>query len=255
MNQVLIVCEGYHDRAFWAGWLESLGCTDARKPRDGSVTPSSVSDAFGKVDRGAYAYDAPSSTTKIRIQPAKSDSQVVEVAITMLKLTSIGIKVHALLNRDADKDAPTTMSPRDWHIGVLSYAHSKEYKATAHIDDILIGDEGDGDILSFVTWQCIDPASEMLPPKQTLERLVCASLAAAYPERVGPVRAWLASRPAQPSPGPKQFAWSYMAGWYADHGCEDFFRQLWRDPKVKAELEKRLTEIGAWQLVQRAIND
>ena len=28
MSESLVLCEGYHDRAFWAGWLGRLGCSD-----------------------------------------------------------------------------------------------------------------------------------------------------------------------------------------------------------------------------------
>ena len=33
MSESVIFCEGYQDRAFWAGWLESLGCDNlGRRP-------------------------------------------------------------------------------------------------------------------------------------------------------------------------------------------------------------------------------
>ena len=33
MSESVILCEGFLDRAFWAGWLEHLGCTDpGRQP-------------------------------------------------------------------------------------------------------------------------------------------------------------------------------------------------------------------------------
>ena len=28
MTESWILCEGYHDRGFWAGWLTYLGCSD-----------------------------------------------------------------------------------------------------------------------------------------------------------------------------------------------------------------------------------
>ena len=38
-----------------------------------------------------------------------------------------------------------------------------------------------------------------------------------------------------------------MAGWYAEHGCEAFYANLWKDPRVVAELQTRL-QAGAWQI-------
>jgi hypothetical protein len=39
-----------------------------------------------------------------------------------------------------------------------------------------------------------------------------------------------------------------MAGWYAEHGCEAFYSNLWHDPRVIAELKTRLQFTGAWQI-------
>jgi hypothetical protein len=41
-----------------------------------------------------------------------------------------------------------------------------------------------------------------------------------------------------------------MAGWYADHGCEAFYRVLWSDPNVVGELEKRLRASGPWRIAE-----
>jgi hypothetical protein len=53
-----------------------------------------------------------------------------------------------------------------------------------------------------------------------------------------------------PSADPKEHAWSYMAGWYADHGCEACYSNLWNDPRVVGELESRLRASGAWQMAE-----
>jgi hypothetical protein len=106
----------------------------------------------------------------------------------------------------------------------------------------------------LVRWEVNDAVAVGLPNQQTLERLVCAALVAAYPDRGSTVQTWLDSRqnpPANaPATEPKEFAWSYMAGWYAGHNCEDFYCSLWREPKVAAELESRLRSSGAWQIAK-----
>jgi hypothetical protein len=65
--------------------------------------------------------------------------------------------------------------------------------------------------IDLIRWEAGDPASDLLPNQQTLERLVCASIVAAYPERGPHVRLWLKDRPTPPAPCVKEYAWSHMA--------------------------------------------
>lgn len=88
------------------------------------------------------------------------------------------------------------------------------------------------------------------PVQQTLERLVCAAVTAAHPDRGPAVQAWLDSRPDASEAGPKEFGWSHMAGWYADAACEGFYRILWSDRQVVAELRSRLEHSGGWQIAE-----
>ena len=107
--------------------------------------------------------------------------------------------------------------------------------------------------LSCAVWTAPDPQGPGLPCKNTLERLVCAALVAAYPQRAKPIQQWLESRAEAPDAGPKEFAWSHMAGWYADQGCEAFYRVLWSDAEVTKQLETRMAQIGAWDFVRRLV--
>lgn len=105
--------------------------------------------------------------------------------------------------------------------------------------------DGGATIVSTVLWSADDAPAPHLPAQQTLERLVCAALRAAYPKRAAAVAQWLSSRPDAASPGPKEHAWSHMAGWYGASGCDDFYQAVWRDAAVIAELEARLEKSGA----------
>jgi len=109
-------------------------------------------------------------------------------------------------------------------------------------------------LVSLVRWEASDAGRLGLPGKQCLERLVCAALVAAFPERGASVQTWLDGRPNGPAAGPKEFAWSHMAGWYAEHGCQEFYSYLWAaesgNGRVRAELETRLRECGAWQIAE-----
>jgi hypothetical protein len=114
----------------------------------------------------------------------------------------------------------------------------------------------DGTKLGILLWEASDAAHAELPSTQTLERLVCASLRAVHPARAAAVEQWLRARVAEGSPslGAKAFAWSHMAGWYSEHGCDDFYQQLWRDDPVVSALQTRLAERGAWDLVQKIVS-
>ena len=99
-----------------------------------------------------------------------------------------------------------------------------------------------------ICWSASDKGLPGLPTKQTLERLVCAAILAVYPDRGPAVHKWLDSRPAAPPAGPKEHAWSYMAGWYAEFGSDAFFREIWHDEGVATQLESRLRACGAWRI-------
>jgi hypothetical protein len=44
MSESVIYCEGYHDRAFWMGWLGHLGCSDPGLPPPGKTNRLPISD-------------------------------------------------------------------------------------------------------------------------------------------------------------------------------------------------------------------
>ena len=99
-----------------------------------------------------------------------------------------------------------------------------------------------------VFWHAPDSPLDGIPGRQTLERLICADVVAAYPGRGPSVQQWLDSRP-----GPietKHFAWSYYAGWYAHHGAEDYYHRVWEDESVAAEIDARLRQTAVWPLIE-----
>jgi hypothetical protein len=130
---------------------------------------------------------------------------------------------------------------------VLQQVHQIDPAALLNADGEIELDGGTTKV-TLVRWEVADPPGPGLPDQQTLERLVSAALAMAYPARATSVQAWLDSRPTPPGADPKEHAWSYMAGWYAEHGCEFFYANLWNDSRVVAELETRLQSSGAWQI-------
>ncbi|WP_437992273.1 hypothetical protein [Sorangium sp. So ce145] len=244
----VVLCEGYHDRAFWAGWLvERLGWTDAR-PRRENGTYDIARDPFGKpVTRGDFAYRTPLGRF-LRVRPCHGDSQVLAVMKTRLReRTTNGLRRLAV-NLDVDTDAAETNGAPQREAALRDAVErivAQEDPRWSRTPDGDLCLDGGATLVSLVLWSASDPPTPELPPQQTLERLVCAALRAAYPDRAAAVGVWLASRRDPPPATPKEHAWSHMAGWYAAHNCDDFFQAVWRTPAVAAELEARLRASGA----------
>lgn len=249
MSQSVILCEGYHDRAFWAGWLPHLGCTDPGKPPPGSTRRIDVIDPAGKrVSRGEFGFRSRSDRF-IRIVPCHGKTNIRPAALLRLHRREVSPPLERLVfNVDADvpvDGAETATGIRQQDVLALARECDQQAKIDANGDIEL---DGGTTRVSLVRWGADDEAGDGLPNKQTLERLVCAAIVAAYPDRAGAVQTWLKARPSPPKANVKEYAWSYMAGWYAEHGCQSFYSNLWTDAAIAAELQSRLEAAGAWRV-------
>jgi hypothetical protein len=249
MSESVIYCEGYHDRAFWAGWLLHLGCVDPGVPPAGGTTRQAVFDPWNtKVQGGQYAYHSPSGRF-IRVVPCHGKAEVLRAA--RIRLTQRGSKalLRLVINIDSDLTAsgasagPTGLQRANVEQLARTFDPSAVVNAGGEIDL-----DGGATKIALVRWEVTDPPAPGLPDQQTLERLVSAAQVTAYPARAASVQGWLDARPLPPGVDPKEHAWSYMAGWYAEHGCEAFYSNQWNDARVVAELRSRLTSSGAWQI-------
>lgn len=246
--QSIILCEGFHDRSFWAGLLESLGCPEPKPhPATGII---SIEDPSGKpVKNGEFGY---LSTSKkfIRIIPTKSKDNLWEAFDTRLgKRSSELVLTNLIVNMDSDEHVGDERSKAD------SYRDNLLVRTRAKIPSASLTPEGDiksgdGLTVSLVRWETNAPDCEWLPKKQTLERLVCDAICEAYPERKAPLTKWLEMLPPDSLDEVKTFAWSLMAGWHASHSCDDFYKLIWRDVRIAAILKTRLEECGAWRVAQ-----
>ncbi len=244
MIESVVLCEGYHDRAFWAAWLLQIGCTDPGQREAGRRVP--VNDPWGRrVEGGQFGFHSRSEQF-VRIVPCQGRHKVLRMAHDRLA-DRVDHKLRLLVvSTDADVDAGGTQSgqgPALAAVRTVLERHGR-YQTTEEGDFQL----ADGARIVIPQWQADDPDVDGVPMRQTLERLVCSAVVAAHPPRGAVVKRWLDSRPDGPEAGPKEFAWSHMAGWYARFGCEGFYRAIWQDEPVRGQLQSRLETCGAWRI-------
>ena len=239
-EESVILCEGYHDRSFWKGFLKRFDCQDpsGRPP---------FFDPFNKPIPGGHFVFRSKSDAFIRLQECKGDKNVLQRLEDRLAQRTTNTLRRLVVNLDTDARDVAGLALRT--AGLRAAVESRVAKAdpswTTNADaDFAL--DGGATLVSTVFWSAADPMSPQLPAKQTLERLVCAALCAAYPGRGATIATWLASRAPIPPESPKEHAWSHMAGWYAKAGCDEFYQAVWRDAPVVAELEARLRANGSW---------
>ena len=249
MSESVIYCEGYHDRAFWTGWLKHLGCVDPGLPPPGRSGRNPIFDPWNaRVVAGQFAFHSASGLF-IRVFPCGGKNNILREA--RLRLADRGSKTLArlVINIDSDvttsgaKAGPSGLQVHDVVNLVRAFDAGAAPSAANEIDL-----DGGATKVSLLRWEASDPPAPGLPDQQTLERLACAAIIAAYPARAAAVQSWLHGRPIPPKRDPKEHAWSYMAGWYAESGCDFFYSNLWNDPQIAAELETRLQAFGAWRI-------
>ncbi len=244
MSESVILCEGFYDRAFWAGWLEYLGCP---KPKN----LGNVFDPVGRqVKGGHFGYSAKSGRF-VRIVPCQGKPKIFPEARRRIEGRHIAPKLsHLVICVDLDTSANKPSAATGLRVeDVRRVIREIEPHARDNDDGDIELDAG-AMVVSLVRWETEETHAEGIPALQSLERLVCAALVAAYPDRGPAVQDWLDGRPEAPDSIPKEFAWSHMAGWYADLGCDAFYRTVWEDANVAQELESRLRSSGAWRIAE-----
>lgn len=236
--QHAILCEGYDDRSFWAGWLGALGCEDRK---------GDPNDVWGRPVRGEgrFVFQAPTGA-RIILHPVGGRSRLRPFARTYLADRNHRFD-RVVVNLDPDLPA-TEARPSEGYDLVRGIVEHYRGSATGEGRFRV----GETEVVAVV-WECDDPPETPgVPEKQTLERLVAASIVAAYPDRARAVVDWLAAEPLG-GDGPKHHGYSYLAKWWAEHGADDFFRELWRDEVVARELEARLRASGAWERIEALV--
>ncbi|HET6246911.1 MAG TPA: hypothetical protein VFE47_04355 [Tepidisphaeraceae bacterium] len=245
--EFVVFCEGFHDRAFWKGWLSHLGCTDPGAQLPTASTRREVSDPWGgKVTRGRFAFNSPTGHF-IQVCPCGGKANIMPLVRQRLKKHTTEPARRIIINEDSDLavGAPADLAtPATVETVVRQFDASATQSATGEWQ-MYGGSLG----ISLVLWNAGDPPTAGVPDFQTLERLVSAAICSAKGGRGTAIRDWLNSRPNPPPADPKEFAWSHMAGWYASSGGEAFYSNLWNDAAIATELQNRLRANGAWDIV------
>lgn len=247
-----MLCEGYHDRTFWAGLLLSLGCTDPGiKP--GILGRLPVKDIGGKsVTQGQYYY-ATEKDNRVRVVPCHGKDKIPDIFEDYLEKRNTRPFARLVVNVDADTNADGTSNGTSpltpIAIENLVRAADANYRKTS-AGRFLIDTDSTPAEIAMICWGADDLPLPGLPNQQTLERLICAAICAVHPERSQNVEDWLKSRHLPPPLCVKEYAHSMMAGWYAEHGCDDFYRCVWDETLVREALIQRLETSGAWAIAQ-----
>jgi hypothetical protein len=247
LKEAVILCEGFWDRAFWKGWLEHLGWKDARIHTSAKLGIAFDPSGLEVKGAGQFAYYSVNDRF-LRVVPCYGKDNVLRYA--RLRIQDREQLSHLIINVDSDANAdgtphPATALSRHSVIEMIRRIDPKVIETESQ----LLLDNGATSI-SLVHWMAGDPVMDGLPNQETLERLVSASICAAYPERGSCVQQWLLSRGVLAPLTVKEYAWSYMAGWYAEKNCDSFYEGLWRDNRIADELKSRLQRSGAWTIIQ-----
>lgn len=229
--QSVIVCEGYHDRAFWKGWLTRRGCVKAPQDPWGS-----------NVRGGQFGLRSPSGRF-IRVVPVNGNEKLLyRAAGTYLRNAATEPTTRIIVSTDADD-----RSPADRHAQVIG-GLERLVETLALTDAERVGGElrAGSTTLSPLVWpgEAIAPAAGV-PSCATLEQVVCAVLARHEPARGPHVGAFLATAGdgtgwTRPADVGKSHAWAWMAHREPGDAGERFFEAPWEDDTLAAELEALL---------------
>jgi len=229
-REVHVLCEGFHDRDFLAGWFETVaGWTD---PTNGGTRPLALF-AEEKVNKGAYLFTKQDCVIclgpmqgrprlrnrlrewleEIRTLESPKYAGIIVVAGGDHLPSETADPVESLVRQELGQAGSPPAGPLPWkHLSV------------------------DIDVVSMRTGPVRDIPG--LPQRETLERIVATAFARAYPKRFVAMMNWLGSRPDLVGSTPKTVNWSIMAGWFAEGGCTDFLRRaVWADAAMCAQLQ------------------
>lgn len=238
LTESMILCEGYHDRSFWGGWLRHAGFDSCEPP---------VYDPFGtRVDRGQHGFVGTAGGF-LRVQPCGGDTKVYRRATKRLEDRNTRSLTSLLISVDldgTDQTAEQRLKSRRDQLRQLVVTADPNAKEDG--PDRWLIDRGCTAVELHV-WRTPAGKPAGVPETHTLERLAAWCVAEAYPARAPHVQRWLDERPGVTTKPAKAFAWSYMAGWSAEAGCARFYQALWDDEAIRGQVERCIQALGDWE--------
>ncbi len=253
-----ILCEGYFDRAFWLGWLEQNEWEEDSK--DHPLAKDAPTGSYvQRKDKRICVITPCRGNKKTKVAMNSRLRHVREMVETKRANPDYSPPPQPLFkiiwNVDDDSKTPNTSAESRTQDSVVAIL--RQFEIDNKIEPTSV--TGNSPYLfldnwcevQIVMWRVAeDTQREGAPLQQTLERLVCTAISAVYPQRAKNVIDWLDSRDTPPDTNPKEYAWSYMAGWYAERHCDAFYKTIWQDPKIKAELCGLLQAGGSWGIFE-----
>lgn len=102
MSESVILCEGFHDRAFWKGWLLYLGCLDLGSLAATTTTPPQILDPWNDpVTKGQFAFKSKSGHF-LRVRPCGGKEKILPLANNRLQTRISKRLVRLVVNVDPD---------------------------------------------------------------------------------------------------------------------------------------------------------
>jgi hypothetical protein len=238
----VILCEGYDDRSFLAGWLSRAGATDCFAKR--GERKVALRDPWGRELRnGKFLFESPTGRP-ILIQPCHGISRIQVAAEEYLSNQATRPFSTLIVNLDGDSEAGNANESS------LDRIRTIIEKVTGRHPGRSLPFEVDQIKVWPLIWRADDPPNTPgVPNKQTLERLITAALAEVDPEKAASVTRWLKDLPTGSESG-KSVAKSYDAKWFTPK-FDDIYRAVWSEKAVAEALERRLRECGAEQTVSQ----
>lgn len=258
----VILCEGYHDRAFLAG--VGIYLLQWKEPGvDDRGNRSTVMDPFGRVAGGDFGYTH-SSGARVRVRPCNGHSKIPDALKLLLNGRNTRPFDRLVINYDGDKGGAGSDFVERIHQSIEGELRRCGVTPVVVQPGHWTFDEGKREVRTII-WRCAhseaDPCDPTflpsgIPEQQCLERLICTASASIWPERMAAVGQWLSSRPSPTTRAskdgtiPKSHTWTLMGGWFAEHGCDDFFKEVWAHPELANTLKDLLREAGTWEVLE-----
>ncbi len=254
--KTIILCEGYHDRAFWSGYLMHRHFKDQRgtKARQETREP------------GQYDYLSPKGGHAISVYPCRGKDNIKNALTVKLAGLATDPKDQIIVSVDHDGDSLPIGCEPDWTLGNLCHdlnaskdkngeAKAIETKDGAPPHISYSSKDGQSTLIYLIQWSAGESSIDYIHV-QTLERMVCAAFKLAYANREPPVLNFMESRgDGAPEADGKAYACAHLAGWYGQSASlENLCREIWRDESMSKALLEVLQQANILPILEAIIH-